>query len=159
MHVNNCGYIYSFLECCHISGLSLRGSAVFARLQVEQSVLEGLVQSSFSLQAEVLSHHVRQLVGVLARSRHAHGSRPVVVNMRKFVTQLLQVVDLPLVFVVPERHVVCGRHRALSHVLRDEEEVLPESANKIIKTYFMFVSLRSILCLVRQSHMSGRVTV
>jgi len=60
----------------------------------------------------------------LARCRNSHCARPVVVHVRHPVRNLLDVVDLETGG-VGNNNVMSRRHGALSHVLADEEEILP----------------------------------
>ena len=58
----------------------------------------------------------------LAGRGHADGAGPVVVEVSELVGEPLHVVHLPVALAVYD-HVVRRRHRALTHVLADEEEV------------------------------------
>ena len=88
-------------------------------LQVKQLVAESRVRRT----ANVLAGHVRQFVRVLARGRDSHRSRPIVVHVGHLVRETLHVIGW-------QRQVVVHADKmrrsdsALTHVLRDEEEVV-----------------------------------
>lgn len=71
-----------------------------------------------------LPHEEGELVCVLAGRRHAHRARPIVVEMAHLICEALHVVWADARAVV-HHNVVRGCHRALTHLLRHQEEVVP----------------------------------
>ena len=69
-------------------------------------------------------------MGVLAGRRHAHRARPVVVEVRQLVGQLLDVLGRQAGGVLDDV-VAGGVDGALPHRLGDQEEVVPEDKEVI----------------------------
>ena len=93
---------------------------------------------------------------VLAGRRHAHRPRPVVVEVRQLVGQLLDVLGRQAGGVLDDV-VAGGVDGALPHRLRDQEEVVPED-EEVVGGWKqkIFEKLKEIF---EATDLSGRVTV
>lgn len=98
-----------------------------------------------------------QLTGVLANRRNAHGTWPIVVQVRILVCQRLHLVRVEARF-VNENVVMGGWNRALTHMLRNEEKVISE--NRVEERKQNAANIRSFQAFNQEhllAHLSGSV--
>lgn len=99
------------------------GTHVTNKCYINLQIVQKIVQFMIGLRFDALAYKVGQLMRILTRCRYSDGTRPIVVQMTKFVRQSLHVVSLHVSSIV-KNNVVGRRDRPLPHQLRHQIEVV-----------------------------------